>query len=242
MNKKGRNKTSLPFVVISKRVELLLGKARLGAGASAGLVPIAILLNMDVLKENKTDEEILSLSLEKPEVFAELVCRYRRPFLLKAAKIIGATDEAEDVVQDAFVRMYMNAEKFLQNENSVSFRAWAYRILYNTAVSAWRKKRRRGEVVENLPDEVISMIEDEKSSFLGRLYLADEILFVLSKMPVMLSRVVRYKLSGLSDGEIAKKEGISEGAVRVRFHRAKYVFQKISSKFNLFGNYYGEKV
>lgn len=192
---------------------------------------------MHTAKTIKTDEEILALSIAKPEDFSELVERYRRPFLVKAMRIMGNSDEAEDVVQDTFVRMYLAGERFLANDNNVSFRAWAYRILYNTAVSAWRKKKRRGEVVENLPDEAISMMADEKSSFLSKIFLADEIMIVLSKMPVMLSRVMHYKLSGMTDEEIAIEEGISEGAVRVRFHRAKKIFKKISSKFDFFAPY-----
>lgn len=194
---------------------------------------------MHTAKRQKTDEEILELAIKNPEAFAEIINRYRKPFLIKATRIVGGTDEAEDVVQDTFVRMYLASERFLAGDR-ISFRSWAYRILYNTAISAWRKKKRRGDVVENLPEEALSMIADEKASFLNKLFLTEEIMFVLSKMPVMLSRVMHYKLAGMTDDEIAKEEGISEGAVRVRFHRAKKIFKKMSAKFNLFG--YGESI
>ena len=77
------------------------------------------------------DVEILQESISQPTAFALIVDRYQSAFLKKAGYILRNDDEAEDAVQDTFVKIYANANKFVEREGA-SFSSWAYKILLNT--------------------------------------------------------------------------------------------------------------
>ena len=93
---------------------------------------------MDFTENNLKDEEILAASLEKPALFRILVARYQEAFIRKALGILRQREEAEDIVQETFVKIYFNGKKFKKMED-VEFKSWAYKILVNTAISRYRK-------------------------------------------------------------------------------------------------------
>ena len=64
--------------------------------------------NPEILK----DEEILRASLDEPAIFEILVQRYQEPLLRAAMRVVRGREEAEDIVQEAFVKMYKNADRF----------------------------------------------------------------------------------------------------------------------------------
>ena len=68
--------------------------------------------------ENTTlpDEEILRLSLEDPSYFSVLVDKYQAAFLRKCLGIVHSKEEAEDIVQEAFVKIYRYADRFTKQE------------------------------------------------------------------------------------------------------------------------------
>src|SRR3989338_4308050 len=82
------------------------------------------------------DEEILFASLEKPALFRVLMVRYEQAFLRKAKSIVYQEEDAEDVVQDAFTKIYFNAGKF-KKRPGIEFKSWAYKILVNTAINKY---------------------------------------------------------------------------------------------------------
>lgn len=71
-------------------------------------------LSIGVIPDIQTlsDEELLALSQKKPSAFEFLVSRYQSQFLTRAQMVVKTRDAAEDVVQDAFVRMYRFAPRF----------------------------------------------------------------------------------------------------------------------------------
>lgn len=179
-------------------------------------------------KEELSDEEILALSLKNPDSFRLLLERYQGPFLIKAMRMVGSRDLAEDAVQETFIKIYSNADRF-KSEEGYNFRAWGYTILNRTCLSHLRKMKRERELfVRPEPETEEFLYADDDKNFLE--YTARDYIFsILSRMPVMLSRVVQmYFLDGLSHKEIAAIEGMSEGAVRTRLYRAKQEFRKIS--------------
>src|SRR3989344_2945645 len=90
---------------------------------------------------NTKDEDILTKSIDNPALFSLLVDRYQVPFLRKAQLIVRSQEEAEDVVQEAFTKIYLHAGKF-QKLPGIEFKSWAWRILVNTALTHYRKIRR----------------------------------------------------------------------------------------------------
>ncbi len=75
------------------------------------------------------------------ESFGELVRRYQDRLYPTIVRLIGSPEDAQDVLQDAFVRAF---EKLDQFHGESSFYTWVYRIAVNLALSGRRKRNGRG--------------------------------------------------------------------------------------------------
>jgi RNA polymerase sigma-70 factor (ECF subfamily) len=181
---------------------------------------------------SKSDEEILILSAGAPAAFEVLVDRYEDAFVRKAESILRRREDAEDVVQEAFVKIYLNARRFKVQEGA-SFKSWGYKILINTCLTKAKKlSKERGrtafdddpEFMEHLPDTSGPVSESRRLDL-------DEFFSVVSRIPVVFARLLKQSVvEGKSSEQIAAEEGVSVGAIRTRLHRAKKEFQKVSSK------------
>lgn len=174
----------------------------------------------------KSDEEILALSLKHPHVFEVLISRYEDALLRKALTILRNREEAEDIVQDAFTKIYIHAAKFKIQEGA-SFKSWMYRILINTAFTRYQKIKREKDSRTLLDPEVFEALRDTKSRSFEKQEVSDYIFSVLSRIPEHLSRVLfLHIVEGRPQEEVAKIEGVSVGAIKTRVHRAKKAFRK----------------
>ncbi|MCC7500796.1 sigma-70 family RNA polymerase sigma factor [Candidatus Nomurabacteria bacterium] len=181
---------------------------------------------------NRSDEEVLALSVEHPSLFAILVRKYEEPFLRKAMSIVREREGAEDIVQEAFTKIYLNARKF-QKQEGASFSSWGYRILINTALTHYAKRKRRGEMTVELDDEIWALIPDKNLRQFERKELEDVVASVLTRMPETLAKALSgFFLEGKSQEEIAQEENMSVGAIKTRVHRAKQEFKKIYETIN----------
>lgn len=175
----------------------------------------------------RSDEELLALSVSHPSVFAHLVRKYEEPFMRKALSIVRGREEAEDVVQEAFTKIYLNARRFKKQEGA-SFSSWGYRILINTALTHYARLKRKGAHTAQLDDEIWALIPDKNLRQFEKKELQDMIASVLSRMsPVFAAALSAFFIEGLSQEEIAKVEGVSVGAIKTRVHRAKDEFRRI---------------
>ncbi len=91
---------------------------------------------MEIRAQEPTDEQLVRQALTERDAFGMLVERYERPLTSYAARLIGR-QEAEDVVQQAFLQAYRNLAGF---DTHLTFSAWMYRIVHNTAVNTARKR------------------------------------------------------------------------------------------------------
>lgn len=175
----------------------------------------------------KSDEELLALSVKHPGLFALLVRRYEQPFLRKAQSIIKDPHEAEDIVQEAFTKIYLNAKKFKVVEGA-QFSSWAYRIVVNTALTHYARKKKSWEREAQLDEEIWALIPDKNLKQFENKELADLVASVLSRMPQPMARALSsFFIDGKTQEEIASAEGLSVGAVKTRVHRAKAEFKRI---------------
>jgi RNA polymerase sigma-70 factor (ECF subfamily) len=182
--------------------------------------------SVNLLEELKdaSDEAILARVRREPDALRALVRRYEAPFLRKAKSILRSDEDAEEVVQDAFTRIYIYADRY-QPQAGASFSSWAYAILTRLAFTRYQKlKKARGASVD-LEPETYERLADE-AHFMNDLTIRDEVLAALAKLPEKMARVLSLQfIEGKSQDEIALLEGESVSAVKTRVHRAKKQFR-----------------
>ncbi len=184
-------------------------------------------LSLEEAGAGMSDEQVLAASIQHPSLFALLVRKYEEAFLRKAQGILHETQEAEDVVQEAFTKIYLNASKFKTVEGA-SFSSWGYRILINTALTHYAKRKREGGRVVELDEEIWALIPDKNLRQFEKKEFVDEVASVLSRMPKPMAYALSsFFIDGKTQEEMAREEGVSVGAIKTRVHRAKAEFKKI---------------
>lgn len=174
-----------------------------------------------------TDEQLLERSQSRPWLFGVLLDRYQDAFMRKARTILRNELDAEEVVQDTFVKIYKNANKF-QPQEGAKFSSWAYRILMNTAFTRYQKLIKEGQRFVNIDPEFESMI-GERSLHSGFEEKRDAIERVMERLPKHFVYVLRlHYLERWSHQDIATETGETVGTVKARIHRAKAAFRKES--------------
>ena len=86
----------------------------------------------------ETDEVWVQRALESSAVFEELVNRYQRRIYAYAYRYTGRAEDAEDIVQETFVRAYRSLKTF---DSSRSFSPWIYKIAGNLCHSFHASKK-----------------------------------------------------------------------------------------------------
>ncbi len=179
-----------------------------------------------------TDEDLIMRVKAKPWLFSILLDRYQDAFLRKALGIVRNKDDAEEVVQDTFTKIYINADRFKVQEGA-KFTSWAYRILMNTAFTRYQKLVKEGKRVVSIDPEFEHMIggRQEHSGFE---VTRDAIDRILVRLPGHFAYVLRlHYLERWSHKDIAKETGEEVGTVKARIHRAKEAFRKESNEAEL---------
>lgn len=171
-----------------------------------------------------SDETVLARAQTEPWLFAVLLERYQDAFLRKARSIVRNQLDAEEVVQDAFTKIYVNAGKFEVREGA-KFSSWAYTILMNTAFTRYQKLVKEGQRVANLDPEFEQLI-GEKKEHSGFEQTKDAIDRILARLPGHFAFVLRlHYLERWSHADIAEETGETVGTIKARIHRAKAAFK-----------------
>ena len=175
------------------------------------------------------DEEVLARSQAEPWMFVVLVERYQEAFLRKANSILRNQLDAEEVVQDAFTKIYLNARSFSPQEGA-KFSSWGYRILMNTTFTRYQKKVKEGQRFVNIDPEFEEFVADQADRQNVR-ERTDAIERVLARLPGHFAAVLRlHDLERWSHQDIADNTGENVGTVKARIHRAKAAFRKESDE------------
>ena len=179
-----------------------------------------------------SDEAILSRVQSEPWLFTAILERYQEAFLRKAKTIIYSREDAEEVVQDAFTKIYMNAHRFEVREGA-KFSSWAYTILVNTALTRYQKCVKEGKRTILLDPEYLELMGEMKGHS-GFEHDRDAIERILTRIPGHFARVLRlHYLEHWSHKDIAEDSGETVGAIKARIHRAKAEFRKESKSASL---------
>jgi RNA polymerase sigma-70 factor (ECF subfamily) len=143
-----------------------------------------------------------------------------------AAKMYGIAvryahdpEDAKDILQDGFVKVFQNLSKF---KGSGAFEGWMRRIFVNTAIEHYRKKNNTYEIQESHEEQ----INDREVTALDKL-AAVEILNMVKSLPNGYRTVFNlFAIEGYSHKEIADLLNISEGTSKSQYARAKALLQE----------------
>ena len=152
--------------------------------------------------------------------FAMLVDQYQDMAMTIAYRILGNKQEAEDVVQNAFVKSYHNLHSFRMNSK---FSTWFYRIVYNTAITSKNKIKNRRE--DEITEQIGVHIYDLKSE--SNLHSEmDEQRMRVNKAIQQLSKnesvvVTLYYMEEYTVADVAEVMTLSKSNVKIILFRAR---------------------
>jgi RNA polymerase sigma-70 factor, ECF subfamily len=151
------------------------------------------------------------------EPFDLLVRRYMRSAFTIAFRIVAHREDAEDVVQEAFLAALANIHTF---DTSRRFGPWLYRIVVTRGLNFRKSRaRRRTESLEIAP---LASHTPGPAQEAERSGLRAEVAAALARLPERQRMVVQFfELDGFSGAEIADMLGISPGTVRWYLHQAR---------------------
>jgi len=163
--------------------------------------------------------------------FEQLAREYERDVFSAALRMTGNYADAQDVAQDALVKAYLGFDQF---ELGTNFRAWMLRIVTNTYINEFRRRRRTPEMMpwETLTAETAGKVAAEAGEPLPEEQaLADsleaEIEEALAGLPeVFREAVLLCDMHGLSYREIADALKVPIGTVRSRIARGRALLQE----------------
>ena len=180
---------------------------------------------------NDEEELIQSALAGKSSSFELLVTRYQDRLYTAMISVVGSTDEAEDVVQEAFIQAYLKLNTFQQNSR---FYTWLYRIAFNFALA--KRRRHRGHLSLEEGREVSGT--EPKSKFDGpesRMSRSEDINLVHQALAELSedhkSILVLREMEDLAYEDIAEVLQISIGTVRSRLNRARLALKQQLEKF-----------
>lgn len=129
------------------------------------------------------------------------------------------TDDAQDILQDGFVKLFKNLEKF---RHEGSFEGWVRRIFVNTAIEHLRKK----VDITSINEKHEEQIEFKEVTGLNKLQAKDIHDLIATLSPGYKTVFNLYEIEGYSHREVSEILGISEGTSKSQLARAKGILKK----------------
>ncbi len=191
------------------------------------------------MKVRDEDEQTLIAALKAGDraACAALVRRFSPRIYRAALRLMGDPDEAEEVLQETFIRACQNIQQF---EGRSSLGTWLYRIATNEGLM--RLRRRKLDTVsmdapveledgEWIPRQLVDWEWNPESHALNEELrrVMDEAIAVLPE--TLRATFILRDIEGLSTAETAEVLGITESAAKVRLHRARMRLRELLTSY-----------
>jgi RNA polymerase sigma-70 factor, ECF subfamily len=172
-----------------------------------------------------TDNELVEIVRGKDqERYAEVMERYQTKLFVYIYRLIGNKEEAEDLLQDVFVKAFKNLNSY---DTKRKFSSWVYRIAHNEAVNFIKRKSLKRfiswETITSTKDKLDSSSEEEGADKAWlRKEVSREVSDAINKLPFKYRQVLTLRYySDQSYEEIAEILGKPVNTVGTLINRAK---------------------
>ena len=194
-------------------------------GDAAALYDTGSTPTLDESGEHEIPIELTSAAPLDRAAFDRHVLSHRSELLAAGIRLAGSRAEAEDLVQEAVMRAWVFWHRFEPGTNG---RAWMHRILLNTFINGYRKRRRERDVLAAVQvEELRALGWDARVHATPGETLGDEVSAALSRLPDEFRRVlVLVDLEEQSYRDAARTLGCPIGTVMSRLHRARTAMKR----------------
>ncbi|WP_299755877.1 RNA polymerase sigma factor [uncultured Pontibacter sp.] len=145
---------------------------------------------------------------------------YSKKMMVVCLRYAPTTFEAEDIMQDAFIKVFNNIQNF---KKDCPLEFWVRRIMINTALKHLRSKQLL--TVSHEAEEVANLSSDDVN-LSG--YTMDELLGMIQSLAPRYRMVFNlYAIEGYNHKEIGEMLGISEGTSKSQYSRARAILQSM---------------
>jgi len=153
----------------------------------------------------------------------ELYKRFSSKMYAVCMRYAGNSDDAQDMLQDGFVKVFKNLEKF---RGEGSFEGWVRRIFVNTAIEHLRRKTQLVSIGEK---EERTIPQNEKTA-IDSLAEKDILALIQQLSPGYRTVFNMYVIEGYTHKDIGEILGISEGTSKSQLARARVILQQMVIK------------
>ena len=174
---------------------------------------------------NPTDEEIVTkIQSGNTNLFSVIIDRYEDRLFRYAKNIIKDENKAVDIVQDSFIKTYVNLNGF---NTTKKFSSWIYRITHNESLNAIKKYHKEISMPEDMD---FKSSDDTEEEFIQRETI-EKVNKCLNNIPILYSEpLILFFIEEKSYEEISDILQIPMGTVATRISRAKIIMKKICQK------------
>ena len=179
---------------------------------------------MHDLKSISDEELVAKVRKEDKELYAEIVNRYQYKLMKYATYLIHDEQKAADVVQEAFIKAYVNINGF---NTKKKFSSWIYRIVHNQAMNLVKKYHKESPMDKNMDWSSDSNLEEE----FDKKHIQEMVQACLDNMPVKYSEpLILYFMEDYSYEDISDILRLPMGTVATRINRGKILLKNICQK------------
>ncbi len=181
------------------------------------------------------DSSLAPLLAKEPRACEEFVAAHGPRLLSAARRVLGQEEDARDCVQETFSKAFAGLHGF---EGRSSLGTWLYRILLNQCLMKLRTRNRQNEVAldplmpefdsQNCRVEASWQIPKDVETLIDSKHVRDQVRAAIISLPDAARDVLLLRdIEEFSTRETAETLEITEGAVKVRLHRARAALKKL---------------
>lgn len=172
-----------------------------------------------------SDKELIEKCIADERKYQEVLYRkYADKMYNIALTYSDSEDDACDILQDGFIKVFRNLNSFRVD---CPLEAWIRKIIVNTALQLYNKKKREKEILEDYGKNIPIPLVD---GILEKINAADMIKMV-NRLPSKAAMVIKlYAIEGYAHQEIAEHMGISVGTSKSQLNRARCLLKESISK------------